>query len=91
MPFATQDAQEFTRRNIQALAEGQMGVYGLRKEGTWIYVGSGDIRGRLVGHLNRDNNCIRFQAPTHLEYEVTDDYVNREKALIAELNPSCNR
>ena len=90
MPFPAQDAKGFSRRDIMALQDGQMGVYGLYKDEQWVYVGSGNIRARLVGHLNRDNNCIGFNAPNGLVIEVTDDHENRAKALIAELRPTCN-
>ncbi len=90
MPFATQDPKAFSRAEIMTLQDGQLGVYGLYNQDEWVYVGSGNIRGRLVGHLNRDNNCIRFQAPTHMVMEFTDDHENRGEALIQELTPHCN-
>jgi hypothetical protein len=90
MPFPAQDAKAFSRREIMTLQDGQMGVYGLYKDEQWVYVGGGNIRGRLVGHLNRDNNCIGFNAPTHMVFEITDDHENRVKALIEELHPTCN-
>lgn len=90
MPFPTQDAKAFSRSEIMALQDGQMGVYGLYNQDQWIYVGGGNVRGRLVGHLNRDNNCIGFQSPTHMVFEYTDDHEDRVKALITELSPHCN-
>jgi hypothetical protein len=68
------------------------GVYGLFKQGTWVYVGKGDIRQRLLDHLNGDNPCITRQAPTDWVAEVIQgDPTNREKQLISELNPVCNQ
>jgi hypothetical protein len=91
MPFPQQTPREFTKAGIEALNPGQMGCYGLFKTGTWIYVGKGDIRQRLLDHLNGDNPCITRQSPTHFVSEVTRDYDNREKQLIAELDPICNK
>lgn len=91
MPFANNPVRSFTRANIEALTPGQLGVYGLFSEGRWIYVGSGDVRTRLLDHLNGDNDCITGEAPTSWIDEVTADYKNREKELIVELAPACNK
>jgi len=63
----------------------------LYRPGVWIYVGSGDLRARLLDHLNGDNSCITRQGPTNFVGVVTNDYINEEKRLILELNPVCNR
>lgn len=92
MPFPQQTTREFTRQNVEALTPNQIGVYGLFKEGVWVYIGSGDVRSRLLDHLNGDNPCITSEGPTHWVDEVVNgDPVPREKALIVELNPVCNR
>lgn len=91
MPFPQQSARLFTKANIEAINPGQNGVYGLYKANTWIYVGRGDIRTRLLAHFNGDNPCITAQGPTHWVDEVTSDDVNREKALILECSPVCNK
>ena len=92
MPFADQTPRPFTRQSVEALSPNQIGVYGLFRQGTWVYVGSGDVRSRLLDHLNGDNPCITSGRPTHWVDEVVgSDPVPREKALIAELNPACNR
>lgn len=92
MAFAQQDPRAFTRSDILALNAGQMGVYGIFKVGSWVYVGKGDIRERLLSHLNGDNPCILNAGPTHWVGEVCTDpeMSRREKALIAELQPPCN-
>jgi hypothetical protein len=82
------------RQNIENLKPGQMGVYGLFREGKWVYVGMGDIRQRLLDHLNGDNPCILRERPTHWVDEVWNasaDRSRREEALIVELNPACNQ
>ena len=90
MPFGGK-AREYNRNNVLALNPNQMGVYGLFKPNRWVYIGSGDIRQRLLDHLNGDNPCIAREAPTHWIDEVTANYISREKELMIEYNPICNR
>ena len=92
MPFVQQTPRLFNRANIEALNPNQNGVYGLFKQGKWIYVGKGDIRQRLLAHLNGDNPYISREAPTHWVDElVTGDPSSQERALILEFQPSCNQ
>ena len=91
MPFSEQESRLFTKQGIEWLDPGQVGVYGIFKTDRWVYVGRGDIRDRLMAHFNGDDECINQQAPTHWVAEVTADAVNREKELILELTPACNR
>jgi len=65
MPFPQQVPQPFTRESISSLFPGQIGVYGLFNSGGWIYIGRGDMRNRLLDHLNGDNAWISLFAPTH--------------------------
>jgi hypothetical protein len=92
--FPKQAPRAFTRANIEAITPGQFGCYGLyvgRSGGWWVYVGKGDIRKRLLEHLNGDNPCITRNSPTHWVDIVTNDMDAVEKALILELSPSCNK
>ena len=92
MPFPQQQSRLFTRANVEALHPNQLGVYGLFRQGVWVYVGKGDIRQRLLDHLNGDNPCITRENPTHWVDEVTNgDPSIREKQLITELQPVCNK
>lgn len=91
MPFPKQDAKGFNRTSIEALKPDQIGVYGLFKTGSWVYIGRGDIRARLLDHLNGDNPCIVREEPTHWVNVVTTDSVEREKALIIDCYPICNQ
>jgi len=91
MPFVQQTGREFTKAGIEALNPNQNGVYGIYRQGVWIYVGRGDIRTRLLSHLNGDNPRITRERPTHYVAEVTPNDVAREKALILELNPVANQ
>ncbi|MCC6962538.1 MAG: GIY-YIG nuclease family protein [candidate division Zixibacteria bacterium] len=92
MPFLQQQPGLFARANIEALNSNQIGVYGLFRQGVWVYVGKGDIRQRLLDHLNGDNPCITRENPTHWVAEVTSgDPSIRERELITELQPVCNK
>lgn len=92
MPFPKQTARTFTRTNIEAITPGQMGCYGLFiNQGAWVYIGKGDIRKRLLEHLNGDNPCITRNGPTHYVDAVTNNMDETEKALILEFNPTCNK
>ena len=91
MPFTEQTPRPYTHEDVEKLAKDQMGCYGIFREGVWIYVGSGDIRQRLLDHLNGDNPCIVQQNPTLYVADVLADYKEREKQLIDEYAPICNQ
>jgi hypothetical protein len=93
MAFVQQAPRLFTRQNIEAINPSLSGVYGLFKEGAWVYVGKGNIRERLLAHLNGDNSFILKALPTHWVDEVCNDPVMsaREKQLILEFSPLCNQ
>jgi len=92
MPFINQNPRPYTRDNIEALAPNQNGVYGIFNDTHWIYVGKGDIRERMLAHFDGDNPCINNNFPTRWVAEKwTSDPSEREKELILELRPSCNR
>jgi len=92
MPFIQQKPRFFTRKNVEALNQNQFGVYGLFKRGAWIYIGKGDIRKRLLDHLNGDNPCILREQPIYWVDEIINgDPSTREKQLILELRPCCNQ
>ena len=89
MAFAQQYARPFTREEIQGLNPEHYGVYGIFVDDIWIYVGKGNIRERLLAHLDGDNDCILQQGPTQYVCEVTANADSREKELIVELMPVC--
>jgi len=92
MGFPSQTPRAFTRANVEAITPGQFGCYGLFVNGGgWVYVGKGDIRKRLLDHLNGDNPCITRNRPTHWVDIVASNMDALEKALILELQPSCNK
>lgn len=92
MAFIEQNPLIFNRANIEAIKPGLIGVYGLLKQGQWIYVGKGEIRTRLLAHFNGDNPLITRMQPTHFVGEILKiDPSSREKQLILELAPVCNQ
>lgn len=93
MAFAQQTVRTFNRADVEALNQNQSGVYGIFKQGQWIYIGKGDIRKRLLAHLAGDNPAILAWRPTHWVGEIhLDPQMSiREKQLIIELNPPCNQ
>jgi len=91
MPFPQQTARAFTKDGIEWLNPNQNGVCGIYRADAWIYVGRGDLRTRLLAHLNGDNPRITKERPTSFVTEVTSDDVNREKTLIVELQPLANQ
>jgi excinuclease UvrABC nuclease subunit len=83
----------FTNASILQNAPAWPGVYGLYKEGRWIYVGeTDDIQKQLLEHLAETGSCIKREAPTDFVYEIVDasTRVARQAFLIRELSPPCN-
>lgn len=91
MPFPDHKPRPYTMTRVRRLKKGQIGVYGLFRSKVPVYVGSGDIRQRLIDHLNGDNPCITREKPTHWVDMVTAEAGVREKTLIRELDPVCNQ
>ena len=91
MPFQSKTGLPFNKTQVSSLEPHQIGVYGLFLTGTWIYVGKGDIRQRLLAHLNNDIPCILQKGATHFVLEITPNADAKEKELIRELNPDCNQ
>lgn len=81
----------YTKADVTSLSENQKGVYGLFRQGAWVYIGRGDLRERLLSHLNGDNSCITHERPTRWKGWVTADHVQQEKNLIVEYDPICNK
>lgn len=91
MPFVQQTPRVFSKAQVELITPNQYGVYGIFKQGVWVYIGKGDIRQRLLDHLNGDNLDILKNSPTHWVDEVTTNADQREKQLIIECRPICNK
>jgi hypothetical protein len=92
MPFPPQIPRELTRENVEMLAPGTVGCYGLFTGDACIYIGKGDLRARLLAHLEGDNYCVRLHRPTHW-VDVITGYAHadaEERQLVRELMPRCN-
>jgi hypothetical protein len=77
-----------------ASAPSDSGVYALYSGQDYIYIGeSGDIKTRLLHHLNGDNPCINANKPSSFSYEVSPEHqrVTRQNDLILEFRPLCNK
>ena len=97
MPFTQKTGFNFSESGIAAYAPKSSGVYGIFNGTTWIYVGeTKDMETRLYAHLRGESDQsprILRQKPTHFVFENCDEAKRKtlETALIAELDPVCNR
>ena len=91
MPFP-HEFRPYTKVDIESLHPNQHGVYGIFRDNIAVYIGSGDIRKRLLDHLNGDNVCIVREKPNQWAGAViSGDTTKREGELIREYNPICNQ
>jgi excinuclease UvrABC nuclease subunit len=98
MPFTNEGTHlTFDENGIAKYAPTGSGVYGIYKGTEWAYVGEAkDIEARLYAHLRGESDqsaCILRHKPTHHAYETCDAKarLTRERALIGELDPACNK
>jgi hypothetical protein len=90
MPFQFQ-MHPYTSESVLRINPNQNGVYGIFRDSTAVYIGSGDIRERMLAHLNGDNACIVRENPNQRTSEVlSGDPTAREGELIREYQPICN-
>ena len=91
MPFP-HEKRPYTRENILSLNPNQNGIYGIFNGDVAVYIGSGDLRERLLAHLGGDNPCISRNNPNLWTGIVfSGDPTTREGKLIREYQPICNR
>jgi hypothetical protein len=82
----------YTIENILILNPNQKGVYGIFRDATAIYIGSGDIKERMLAHINGDNPLITQNTPNLWTAGVVlGDPTEREGELIQEYRPTANR
>jgi hypothetical protein len=93
MPFPDQPRRPFAREEIERLPAGARGVYGLFDAEGCVFVGKGNLRERLLGHLKggflEEARCIRRHAPTYWLCEETEQFVVRHMGLVVEYQPRC--
>ncbi|MBA7665721.1 hypothetical protein ES703_73795 [subsurface metagenome] len=91
MPF-TAKMRPYTKQDIESLNPNQNGVYGIFRSTIAVYIGSGDIKERMLAHINGDNSCITANTPNQWTAEiVSGDPTRRERELIQEYDPICNK
>jgi hypothetical protein len=76
---------------VEGFAAGVVGCYGLFRPDRWIYIGRGDIRQRLLAHLDGDRRTILREVPTHWVAVETADGDAMERELVLACDPICNR
>jgi len=92
MPFPQQERIPFAKAGVGVLNPNQTGCYGIfDASGTPVYIGKGDIRDRLLAHVNGDNPCILRCKPSYCLTVLANPPEATEKKLIAEYDPICNR
>lgn len=94
MPLPTLQKSPFTKSAIENIEAGQMGIYAIFKGGDCVYIGRGDIRARLLSHVNGDNPCIASRRPDTWGAFIVDNEITREqreRSLIREYGPPCNQ
>ncbi len=91
MPFPPQTKLPFTKEGIEALWPNQHGCYGIFSDDKCVYIGKGDLRDRLLDHVNGDNLAILLYSPTYALTVVSEDADLLEKQLILEFSPICNK
>ena len=97
MGFASEKGYVFSESGIAQYAPRKSGVYGIYKNGEWIYIGEAkDIEARLYEHVRLESDQsarIWRRQPTGFIFELCDGErarKAREAQLIAELAPTCN-
>ena len=93
MPFGNSDYYDFNTTNWNSVA----GVYGIvNSSKQMIYVGeTDDLKRRMDEHRADKNHCMHMYSPALVQVEVITAGEtarrSRERALIAEYDPPCNR
>ena len=91
MPFRN-PMHPYNRESVLRIDPNQNGVYGIFVNSKAVYIGSGDLRARLLAHLNGDTPCIERENPNQRTGEVLSvDPTAREGVLIREYDPICNQ
>jgi predicted GIY-YIG superfamily endonuclease len=88
-------AYPWNRNSILTSAPDKPGVYAIWNKQVWIYIGeTQDIQRRLLEHFDNTEACIHQSGPAVWGYELFQSEqfrIQRQRALIRELLPACNR
>ncbi len=95
MPFQA-EKRPYNRKDVMAFPGFKPGVYAIFKDSTVLFVGnSGDIKARMLRHVNGDNPNLTANEPNFWTAEVMagagqTNIEARQKALIDEFKPVFN-
>ena len=80
----------WSRQEIESLDPDQNGVYGIFRDDTAVYIGSGDIRARLLAHFGSNDPCITRERPNRwTALTIQGDPTGSEGSLAREYHPTC--
>ncbi|MGQ0615266.1 MAG: hypothetical protein ACT4PV_16155 [Planctomycetaceae bacterium] len=89
--FPAQTPMPFDRETVEGIDEGQTGCYGLLDaERVIVYIGTGDLRARLLAHLDAPEPSLAEARPTHWLGVVTPKAAVLARELIGFYRPRCN-
>ena len=94
MPFQG-EKRPYNRKEVMAFPGFRHGVYGVFKDNVALFVGnSGDIKSRMLRHVNGDNPDITANAPNVWFAEIMAGAGQaaieaRQKQLVEEYKPTC--
>ncbi|SRR5579872_1396130 len=83
-----------SRRNVLRHAPEESGIYGLSAPDKWIYIGhSFNIQRALLDYLNGQMPYVLQWQPKNFTFELQPykDRLARQKELVAQYHPVCNR
>ena len=89
MRFPPQKPRPFELSAIAALRPGVLGCYGLFRRERWVLIGAGDVRARLLAHLEGDRPWEPVDEPTHWVLVETPEYETAARDLVVACAPTC--
>lgn len=93
VPWSNPDSYPFSRASVDLSAPEESGIYVLRSETTWVYIGEAEnIRARLIQHLSGDTACLSVFPRLTFSYELIIPATRawRHEELVREFRPLCN-
>jgi len=94
MPWQGSCWYPFDVESILIAAPAAPGVYALRTQWTWVYIGETEnLEDGPLEHVDGHNLCIARVPPTLFGYEAVPGEARkgRQRELIGEFRPTCNQ
>ena len=88
MRLPEQTRKLFVRAAVESLRPGLRGCYGLFRGDQCLFIGKGDIRRRLLAHLEGDDATISRSFPSHWLAVTAAEIDGLERELVREYRPS---